>query len=83
LLTRAPRVRRTLGRTYVGAAWLTSGTGLGTALAFDVGLAGTLAFAVFSVVQPVLVGRACRATSPTRSPCSPAWPSSSPAGDSW
>ena len=50
LLTRAPRVHRTLGRTYVGAAWLTSGTGLGTALAFDVGLAGTLAFALWSVL---------------------------------
>ena len=96
LLTRAPRVHRTLGRTYVGAAWLTSGTGRArhwpstsawparsrsrcgrccgsgatTAALTHIrkgritqhqewmvrSVALSLVFAVFSVVQPVLVG---------------------------
>ena len=42
------RLHRILGRTYAGAAWITSAAGLGTAVAFDVGPAGTAAFALWS-----------------------------------
>jgi formiminotetrahydrofolate cyclodeaminase len=49
-LARAPRLHRALGRVYVGAAWITSAGGLGVALAFGVGGAGTLAFAIWSLL---------------------------------
>jgi uncharacterized membrane protein len=49
-LARAPRLHRALGRVYVGAAWVTSAAGLATAVAFDVGPAGTLAFALWALL---------------------------------
>jgi uncharacterized membrane protein len=50
VLARAPRLHRVLGRVYAGAACVTAVAGLGTAVAFDVGLAGTLAFAAWALL---------------------------------
>jgi uncharacterized membrane protein len=49
-LARTSRLHRVLGRTYVAAAWVTGAAGLGTAVVFDVGLAGTLAFAAWAAL---------------------------------
>lgn len=49
LLLHNPRAHRALGRTYVGAAWVTSLTGLATAARFDAGLAGRVFFAIWAV----------------------------------
>jgi hypothetical protein len=60
-LARVPRLHRILGRAYVGAAWVTSAAGLGTAVAFAVGPAGTLAFAIWAALWFATTTAALRA----------------------